>query len=263
MKRRDFLASSIGAGVAVGVGTRIARAGATKTKREYYELRVYRTPTAAKRKIAEEYLANGLLPALNRMGIGRVGVFTRLDDDKDFSVYALIPYRTLELFAMVNPRLGSDGAYQKAARGFFSSPQSDPVYRRIESYFMKAFTSIPVIELPPQTGSKQPRIFELRIYESHSGDTAARKVEMFDTGETQLMRDVELGPVFFGETLIGSNVPNLTYMLAAPDMEAHKKHWTAFVKHPEWERMKNIEKYKDTVSKVTNWFLEPTGFSQI
>jgi len=70
-------------------------------------------------------------------------------------------------------------------------------------------------------------------------------------------------PVFYGETLIGSDVPNLVYMLSADDMESHQSHWTAFLAHPTWERMKGMEKYKDTVSKIKNWFLEPTSYSQM
>ena len=86
---------------------------------------------------------------------------------------------------------------------------------------------------------------------------------MFDTGETQVMRDTGLAPVFFGETLIGPDVPNLTYMLSAANEEEHKAHWKAFMVHPEWQRMKKLPKYKDTVSKITNYFLVPADCSQI
>ena len=86
---------------------------------------------------------------------------------------------------------------------------------------------------------------------------------MFDKGEIQIMRDVKLAPVFYGATLIGSRVPNLTYMLSAPDMPAHEKHWDAFRNHPEWTRMKGLARYKGTVSKITNGFVVPTDYSQI
>ena len=72
-----------------------------------------------------------------------------------------------------------------------------------------------------------------------------------------------LAPLLYGETLIGDNIPNLTYILTAPDMESHKQHWQAFGKHPEWNRMKAMEKYKGTISGIENYFLVPTDFSQI
>ena len=139
----------------------------------------------------------------------------------------------------------------------------EPPYTRIESWFMRAFASIPVIELPAETKAGKDRIFELRVYESHNEDSARRKVDMFDSGETQIMRDTKLAPVFFGQTLIGNNVPNLTYMLSAPDMKAHREHWKAFGGHPDWKRMRVMPKYKDTVSRIYNYFFKPMKCSQI
>ena len=86
---------------------------------------------------------------------------------------------------------------------------------------------------------------------------------MFNDGEIQIMRDTNLGPVFFGETLIGPDVPNLVYMLSSADRESHKKHFDDFLAHPEWKRIKVLEEYKDTVSKIRRWFLQPTSYSQL
>jgi hypothetical protein len=107
------------------------------------------------------------------------------------------------------------------------------------------------------------RMFELRIYESHDDLKARLKVAMFNDGEIDVMRDVKMAPVFYGETLIGQDVPNLIYMLSASDMESHEAHWKAFIGHPEWDRMKKLPKYKDTVSNITKVYLVPTDYSQI
>ena len=203
------------------------------------------------------------MPALGRMGIDRVGVFTNMNKPNDTSIYVLIPYPTLEAFADVNPKLLADVEYQKAAKDYFAVPKKDPVFTRIRSTFFKAFEEIPVIEMPKQTAGKEPRIFELRIYESHTEEKAALKVEMFNRGEMQAMREAGLGPVFFGEALIGDNVPNLTYMLSAADREAHKAHWKEFGSHPVWQRMRKMERYKDSVSKIRSIFLAPTAYSQM
>lgn len=263
--RRQFLAGSL---AAAAFGTRpaadaLAQDQAHAHAQEFYELRHYAIENGKKQAIVSGYLENALLPALGRMGIDRVGVFASLDEPDDHSLWVLIPYKRLEQFGSLNATLADDGAYQKAAQELFSQPVKDPAYQRINSRFMKAFAGMPVIEMPEQTADKQPRIFELRTYESHNEDTAARKVEMFNKGEIDVMRDVKMAPVFYGEMLIGDDVPNLTYMLSASDMDAHKKHWDAFRVHPEWIRMKAIPRYKGTVSKITNWFLEPTEYSQI
>ena len=85
---------------------------------------------------------------------------------------------------------------------------------------------------------------------------------MFDNGEIDVMRDVEMAPLLYGELLIGANVPALIYILSAPDMESHREHWQAFLAHPEWVRMRDMEMYKG-VSGIENVFLRPTAFSQI
>ena len=225
MKRRQFLQNSVAATTAAMTGLaeqRLAAASQAAGNQEYYELRTYQVSDVKMQQVVSDYLSRALLPALGRQGISRIGVFTQLPDDEqqpDSSIYVLIPFASMELFAGHRSALAADAEYLAASEQYYAQPMKQPAYRRINSRLMVAFAGMPVMELPPQTTAKQPRIFELRIYESHNEDTARRKVEMFNQGEIQLMRDVALGPVMYGETLIGDNVPNLTYMLSAPDME--------------------------------------------
>src|SRR5207244_11692593 len=138
-----------------------------------------------------------------------------------------------------------------------------PGFERIDSWFLLAFSGMPKIEQPPYSREKKARIFELRTYESHSEIKALKKVAMFNSGEIDVMREVGLAPVLYGQALIGRDLPHLTYMLSAEDREAHKNHWGAFGKHPTWKKMDADPQYKDTVSKITSRFLAPTSYSQI
>ncbi len=260
--RRSFLSGSVAAAATVTLPGSSAMAADKATAQEYYELRAYRIKNADKQKIIKGYFAKALIPALNRLGIDRVGVF-EVDGGKDLTLWAIIPYKTLDQMTALNGKLAADKAYQAAAADFLVGSKQDPMYTRIESWLMKAFAGIPVMELPAETKAGKDRIFEIRVYESHNEDAARRKVHMFNNGEMQVMRDTKLAPVFFGETLIGNNVPNLTYMLSAPDMEAHKAHWKAFGGHPVWKKMRGMELYKGTVSKIYNYFLKPLKCSQI
>lgn len=230
---------------------------------EYYEIRIYKIFDYDKQIIAERYLENALLPALKRQGLDRVGVFTNLKDQNDHSMYVVIPYPTIDKFTSLNTHLAADKEYQSAAALYFKRDKKNAVYTRIESRFTKAFSGIPTMEIPSLTTEKKERIFELRLYESHTEDHARRKVQMFNEGEIQTMRDTKLGPVFFGETLIGPNVPNLIYMLSAPDLDTHKQHFKDFLAHPDWIKIKDLPQYKGTVSKIQNWFLKPTSYSQL
>ena len=202
------------AGIMFSAGAAPAFAKVEMPAQEFYELRIYQVTDYSKMQIVEAYLKDALLPALGRQQIGRVGVFTNMDDVNDHSLFMLIPFKNFESFSKLSSRLAADKVYQKAASNYFSQPLRDPLYNRIESRFLKAFAGMPIMELPPQSTKKQPRIFELRLYESHTEFHAARKVEMFNDGEIGIMKDAGMGPVFFGETLIGPQQPNLIYMLS-------------------------------------------------
>jgi hypothetical protein len=261
---RRFLTGLLAALAATAFALTSVNAEESSTKQEYYELRAYRCPTAEKQQIVVDYVESALLPALNRQKIDRVGIFTPTGGEKpDHSVHVLIPYRSLDVLGGMNVALAADSGYQAAAADYFAIPKADAAYTRVESRLMKAFAGIPVIEQPSYSKQKKPRLFELRTYESHNAHKAQLKVEMFNKGEIEVMRDVQLGPIFFGETLISSDVPNLTYMLSAENAEAHKVHWKAFGPHPEWQRLRKMERYKETVSKIVKTMLEPTKASQL
>ena len=108
------------------------------------------------------------------------------------------------------------------------------------------------------------RIFELRVYESHSLKAAKKKIAMFNEGdEIAIFRKTGLQPVFFGETLFGPAMPNLTYMLVFDSMETRNKHWDQFRTDPDWLTLREVPIYKDTVSNITDIILQPTSFSQV
>ena len=240
--------------------------------REYYEIRRYRLTDEDSRQTVLAYLESALVPALNRAGIDRVGVFgveppAEADEPVEpvdaLSLWAIIAFPTIKDFTAMKSTLEADAEYLEAAAPMYATPRQEPVYERMESWFLRAFKGMPVMELPPQTAAGEDRIFELRLYESHNEDTARRKVHMFDNGEIDIMRDVEMAPLLFAELLIGEDVPALVYILSAPDMESHREHWQAFGGHPEWIRMRDMDYYKGTVSRIENVFLRPTAFSQI
>lgn len=251
LDRRSFLAGSAALPAALS-----ASPSPQADRREWYALRRYRLGSAEGRASLLAHMEGALLPALSRAGLDRVGVFQSAEDKGDHDLHVLLPSSSLEGLATLDEQLAADGEYVEATRAWSAGPA---VYTRIESRLLHAFVSIPVIESPGEAAS----YFELRVYESKNVDAARRKVLMFDEGETQLMRDVGLGPVFFGATRIGHDAPNLTYMLAAESAEAHKEHWKAFLAHPEWDRIKVLPQYADTVSKISNWFLKRAACSQL
>jgi hypothetical protein len=260
MKRRDFLRGALAVSALAGIPAAVAE---PPPAQEYYELRTYHLKSASNQRLLDPYLEKAAIPALNRLGSKTVGVFTDPEAKDEAPVYMLIPFSSLEAFATVSAKLKNDPDYLQAGAEYLQTPKSNPVFLRIESWLMLAFSGIPRIELPAYSREKKSRIFEIRTYESYSETKALKKVDMFNDGEIDVMREVGLGPIFFGQALIGPNLPHLTYMLSAEHRDAHKEHWSAFGKHPTWKKMSSDPQYADTVSKITNHILTPTYYSQI
>jgi hypothetical protein len=135
----------------------------------------------------------------------------------------------------------------------------------MESALMLAFESWPKLTPPKESANEQPRVFELRTYESHSRSANKKKIEMFNKGEAAIFARCGFQPVFFGETLAGPQVPNLTYMVTYPSIEARSGFWTAFGADPEKARLFAIPEYNDKliVSKIHSTFLKPIAGSLI
>lgn len=266
MKRREFLKTSIVSTVAglgtAGFGVSSAQTGAGN--REYYELRVYHLKAGAKTDLLDSYLEKAAIPAWNRFGIKPIGAFTERDSKEAPAVYVLIPYPSLNSFSECVAKMLAEPELLKTGADYLQAPKDNPSFDRIESWFMLAFAGMPRIEQPAYSKERKPRMFELRTYESHSELKALKKVEMFNSGEIDVMREVGLGPIFYGQVLIGSGLPHLTYMLSAENQEEHKKHWDAFGKHPTWKKLQADTQFADTVSKIQpSRFLLPTSYSQI
>jgi hypothetical protein len=71
--------------------------------------------------------------------------------------------------------------------------------------------------------------------------------------------------VFFGQTIVGSRMPNLSYMLAYSDLAARDKTWAAFSADPEWQKLRSTPGLADAdiVNNISNAILRPLAFSPI
>jgi hypothetical protein len=128
---------------------------------------------------------------------------------------------------------------------------------------LRAFDAMPTVEPSAGAGTATPRIFELRTYESHSNRAALNKLKMFNAGEVPIFRKAGLTPVFFGETIVGTNMPSLTYMLTFSDMSARDAAWGKFGQDPAWKILSTDPQYRDNVSAISDIILQPTAYSQI
>ena len=261
MSSRTFLsfALSLAAGVAV-IGNPF-RAAAADAGNQYYELRIYTTTSDAQRQRVNDYWQNAAIPAYNRMGIQPVGVFTEQEDSATNNIYVLIPCDSMEIFTAIPAKLAADADYQKAAAEYLSAPKPNPAYDRFESSLLVAFDGMKHISIPP--ADKKPNVFELRTYKSSSEGKGLNKIQMFESGEITVMKEVGLAPIFYGRKVVGSHMPCLVYMTCGVNADEHKKHWSAFGAAPVWKQLQANPQYKDNMIGMIRVILKRTAASQI
>jgi hypothetical protein len=196
---------------------------------------------------------------VTRLGLGPVGVFAEKGVD---NVYVLTVVKSLDELATLSGKLAQDAEYKTAAAAYLDVKPADAVYDRVETCILAAIEGVPNLVKPD---TAKPRLMNLRIYESHNERAAAKKIEMFNTSELAIFRRVGLTPVFFGSSLAGPRLPNLTYMLVFPDEEGRGASWKKFVGDPDWLKLKAIPEFsdKEIVSKITNKILIPKEYSGI
>jgi hypothetical protein len=259
LERRDFVTSAIAmAGAALSGGEVRAQAPAP---REFYQLRKYTLQTGTQLASAQIFFEQALIPVLNRMTMAPVGAFKLDVGPETPTYYLLIPATSAEALVTLDTRLAEDAQFLKASAAFWGAPASAPAFVRVESSLMSAFTGWPKIVAPK--GEK--RIFQLRTYESTGHAAHVRKVQMFNEAEIAIFTRTGLTPVFFGDTLIGSRMPSLTYMLTFADVADLTEKWKVFGSDPAWKELSHRPQNTDAeiVSNISNLYLSPLACSQI
>jgi len=239
----------------------ISAAESGSTHRDLYELRRYAIAAESQQRALGRFLRDAAIPAFNRIGIAPVGVF---HPEKEISpVYLLLRHPSAESLLTSTQALLADAEYQDKGADFLNAPADKPAFQRVESALLLAFKGMATLETPVKSPG---RVFQLLIYESPSVKTGQKNIEMFnDAGEIDIFRRVGLHPVFFGETLVGAELPNLTYMLVFESGVELKANWSKFGSDPDWKRLSKIPEYADKaiLSGITSLILRPADYSQI
>lgn len=232
--------------------------------REFYEIRVYSFDKAEQRARVADYWADAAIPALNRLGCDRIGLFeesVKQSGESQEKIVALIPYKALNQLNAYDLKLERDKVYRKAAASYLDATKDAPAYKRIESHLLRAMKVKPTLSVPD---TSENRIFEMREYEGHSETGSATKIAMFDEVEADIFAESGLDAVFYGKTLIGANRPSLMYMVWFKDEEEHQADWDSFRNNPNWDVARNDPKYKPGgVSGRTTFMLKPLRGSQL
>src|SRR6266540_6276467 len=149
MTRRTLLSA--------GAALSLPASGATM-KNAIFELRYYRMRNSAQIQRTSDFLGKYYFPAALRAGIGPLGFFNHLIADQGPFVLALTSYASLSAMETGMQKMMADKEFQKGFNEYNSMTELS--YIRMESSLLRAFDSIPEIEIPGSDEKRAPRIFE-------------------------------------------------------------------------------------------------------
>ncbi len=113
MKRREFLAAS-GLTATAALLQDVDAAAMPSGDQQYLELRHYEFASAEKQQSFDVFLANAVIPALNRQGIKPVGVFNDAGEKGEAGLRVLIPHPSLESVITSNTKMLADSLFVQA-----------------------------------------------------------------------------------------------------------------------------------------------------
>lgn len=245
----------------------VGQSWAEPAAREWIDVTQYTCSSVEKRDALIALFDTALIPALNRLGARKVGIFftdTQTNDNNtnyNTSVFVISSFACLCKLATVERSLLADETFMKAAAPLFSAPMADPFFSTQKRALLQAFAQCPELRQP---STAPERLVQLRTYNSYTLERNAAKIAMFEQGgEIALFRKCGMIPAFFAEAVAGDNLPNLTYMLAFDSKAAKDAAWNTFKAHPDWLKLRADPLYKNTANKITNIVLRPSKGSQL
>lgn len=257
-----FTAILIFVNILVAVSITAAKAPA----RQFYQMIIYHIKDKAQELSTDKYLAGAYLPAVHRAGIKTVGVFKTagIDTASDKRIYLLIAFKSLEQFHHITQLLNADKELSAKGSDYLDAKFDNPPYVRKESVIMEAFTGMPVWKKPEFNTPKSERIYELRSYESATEKLYLSKLHMFNEGkEMEIFERIGSQPLFYGEVLAGSRMPNLMYMTTYSNKKSRDEHWKLFGNDPQWKKLSALPEYQHNMYKADVNFLVPADYSDL
>ncbi len=275
MQRREFLTSAAAlaaAGMNLVPESLSAEETAEKSaenaadKREYIEIKIFYTANEDSKKRLLERCDEVLLPARKAAGFAKTGIFSlnaqlhegdaKLDEKFQNAVFVFTSAPTFAMLEAYHETIHASLPPEKRIQTF----AEEALYTVQECNLLRAFPYCPTLQVPTLSPD---RVVQYRCYFSPSPDRNRAKRFMFDErGEMALFKRCGMLPVFFGETLYGTNQPNISYMLSFENDDARRAGWKKFIQSEEWAQMKNETEFKDTATIVRNLFLKPTPGSE-
>jgi hypothetical protein len=163
--------------------------------------------------------------------IHTLGVFTGVVTPLLQTTLVLSGFASFEEMTAAGGAIEGDSGYQKAHEEFERGTEAP--FETAERQLLQATDFSPEI-VAPAGKPKSPRYFELRIYHSPTQRQLRQVHERFAGPETAIFHRSGVHPLFYADTVIGRDLPNLTYLIPFATLADREKAWDTFGADPEW-----------------------------
>jgi hypothetical protein len=253
MHRRTFV------GVLGGMGLAAAATDAAKRTR-FYLFEQFKLKQGSQLPRLHDYISQSMLPAMNRIHAGPKIFLESLVTPHSPQLLAVYGFSSLEEMWSVHTKTMADETLLKKFEALESGPE--PAFESIDSTLIEATGYSP--EIKPEA-SASPRIFEWRVYHSPTFRQLGALHERFRGPEMKIFHRAGIHPVLYGSTVIGQNLPNLTYLMPFADLAAREKAWSAFAADADWPkvRQESIDKSGQIVAMSQISLYKATPYSPV
>ena len=231
MDRRVFLGMLGAAGATAQAG--FGQTGAAGTPRCFI-LTNYLLKAGTQGTRLNEYLSKTYLPALAKVHTGPVLVLNASLAAHLPHVAVLAGYRSVDEAWAVRASLAANRELEAATDAWESD--QEPPFENIDVTLLENGDYVPpltALDPPP----KAPRVFEMRIYHAPTWKHMRGLQWRFSEGEMTILAKCGASPILFATTVVGRDLPNLTWITAFEDEAARDKAWAAFGADPAWQKL--------------------------
>jgi hypothetical protein len=225
----------------------------------YYLLDHYYLRNGTQLPRIHDFFSQGLLPAAAFLSGPKIFLEALVAPHMP-QVASIIGFESLAQIETFRGRLDEDTGYRKAFAAWERA--AEPPYEHYQQILLRA---TPYHPSAAPSRAKTPRIFELRVYHSPTWRQLAALHDRFAGPEIKIFHRVGVHPVLYTETVIGPNMPNLTYLIPFEDLAARDKAWTAFGADPEWikVRKESIDAHGQISAVIQISLFRATAYSPV
>jgi hypothetical protein len=263
--RRSFLlkkapGAALASSAILSAGTRPAAAQSAGSS-YLVECVTFRLQSGPQVSNALGWIEKRAMPLWQKHGFGPVGVFTVDVGPNIPAALILRVYNSLADRQAVWSKLTADLEWSNAVADL---EKDGPAFYREDSMILLSTTFSPPLE--PTAATDPPhKIYELRNYESPTWKQLGYLHDRFAGGEIDIFHKSGIHPVFYADTLVGPNQPNMVYLIPFESPTQREKAWQTFRDNPDWVKIRDdsIRRGGEIVRNITNMILVPTGFSML